>query len=260
MQGGGFDVSFTKDGNLFKTLASSYAGGEALFVNAVIANSYNNSDHIPLAFGSVYDTANSFDTPANSGHHDLSASDFNTTNGTVSWFGALAFAEYLNNIGYGGSHDWHLPYVNGTFKDGCNFAYSGQDCGYNVSTNTNEMAQLYFAELNKKSQFNTSGQSQSGYGIFGNNGIQVAGGEVGPFTNVQSSGYWSGTEYIPADGGWDFNFSDGNQDGSYKNLQFYAWAVTPGQVTAAVPEPGVMWLLGAGLLGWGGLKRRGHAG
>ena len=36
MQGAGFDVSFTKDGNLFKTLASSYAGGSAAFINAVI--------------------------------------------------------------------------------------------------------------------------------------------------------------------------------------------------------------------------------
>ncbi len=249
-----FDVSWTKDGNLFQTLASSYAGGATAFINAVIASSG----------GGIYNHPNTFDTPANSGYHNLSASDFNTTNGTVSWFGARAYVNYLNSIKYGGNFGWRLPDVRDVHAfgtpayDGCNFAYSGTDCGYNVINDTSALAQLYFGELNKKSQFNASGQPQSGYGIFGNNGIQVAGGVVGPFNNVQSSGYWSDSDYIPANGAWDFNFSDGNQDGSYKNLQFYAWAITSGQV-ATVPVPGAVWLFGTGLVGLVSLKRRNQA-
>ncbi len=251
MQGGGFDVSFTKDGNLFKTLAGSYAGGASAFVSAVIASVPN---------GKIIDTANYYDTPANSGYHTLSSSDFNTSTSTVSWFGAKAYVSYLNSISYAGSTQWSLPGVADTGTAGCNYANSGTDCGYNVNPSTDPLAQLYFAELGKKSYLNTSGVYQSGHGIFGNNGVQVAGGAVGPFANAQSSAYWSDTEYAPYPGyAWNFSTSTGSQYDYYKSNQSYAWAVSPGQV-AAVPVPGAVWLFGTGLVGWLGLKRRGHAG
>ena len=233
MQGAGFDVSFTKDGNLFQTLAASNAN----LVNqiAAVTPTYNDSYW---------------------GLQTIDPGDFNTGTGTMSWWGAKAYVNYLNNISYGGSNQWSLPGVTDTGSAGCNFAISGTDCGYNVNPSTDPLAQLYYGELNKKAYSNTSGNIQSGYGIFGNNGAQVAGGVVGPFSNVQSSAYWSGTEYAPMPGSaWYFGTSDGVQYHNDKGKQFYAWAVSPGQVTA-VPVPSAVWLFGSGLLGMRGLKRR----
>lgn len=244
MQGAGFDLSFTKDGNLFQTLANSYAGGSSAFVTAVINASG----------GKITDTPNAFDTPSNSGYHTLSSSDFNPSTGRVNWFGAKAYVNYLNRVSYGGSDQWALPTLTDTGSPGCNFANKGTDCGYNVNTSTDPLAQLYYGELAKKGYHFTNGQKRGGgWGIFTNKGVQVAGGAVGPFTNVQSDAYWVGTEYAPAPSvAWVFATSYGSQDYASKSGQYYAWAVSPGLVTAspaAVPVPGAVWLFGTGLLG-----------
>jgi hypothetical protein len=233
MQGAGFDVSFTKDGNLFKTLAASNAN----LVSQIAAV-----------------------TPT-WGAQTIDAADFNTSTGKMSWWGGKAFVNYLNNISYGGSNQWSLPGWTDTGAAGPQDGYNGADTGYNVNPSSDPLAQLYYGELNKKAYINTSGNFQSGYGIFGNNGAQVAGGAVGPFSNVQSSAYWLGTEYAPnSDTAWYFNTPLGGQGNDLnKDSQFYAWAVSPGQV-AAVPVPGAIWLMGSGLLGLVSLKRRGHAG
>ena len=128
MQGAGFDVSFTKDGNLFQTMANGYAGGAAAFINAVIAS---------VPGGKIYDTPNTLDTPANSGYHILSSSDFfSYSSGVVNWFGAQAFIGYLNSISYAGSNQWQLPTVTDTGAPGCDVGYSGTDCAWNVDTST----------------------------------------------------------------------------------------------------------------------------
>jgi len=76
------------------------------------------------------------------------------------------------------------------------------------------------------------------------------------FTNIQSSVYWSGTEFAPSpNGAWYFSTGSGYQDFDSKDYNFYAWAVRSGDV-AAVPEPGVMGLLGIGALAWAGTKAR----
>ena len=247
MQGAGFDVSFTKDGNLFQTLANGYAGGAAAFINAVIAS---------VPGGKIYDTPNAYDTPANSGYHILSSSDFNAYNsGTVSWFGGQAFIGYLNSVSYGGSSQWQLPTVTDTGTPGCDIAFSGTDCAWNVDTSTSALAQLYFGELSKITAYNASGTSQSGYGIFGDNN-ETSSGSVGPFSNVQSNSYWSGTEYAPiSKSAWHFGTWVGYQLPEQKDLHMFVWAITPGQV-AAVPLPSAVWMMGTGLLGLLGLNRR----
>ena len=76
---------------------------------------------------------------------------------------------------------------------------------------------------------------------------------------MQNSVYWSGTEYAPYPSiAWLFLTGNGHQGYDTKDNNYYAWAVRSGDV-AAVPEPGVMGLLGIGALAWAGTrhKRRG---
>ena len=240
------NITWTQDANLLGTLESTLGYSNA--INAIIA-----------ANPTINNTASPYDTPAFSGHHTVSTSDF-SLGGFATWFGAQAFVGYLNSISYGGSNQWSLPGWTDTGAPDSQDSNNGTDMGYNVNPSSDPLAQLYYGELNKTAYYNTSGNFQNGYGIFGNNGAQVAGGAVGPFSNVQSSAYWLGTEYAPEPNfAWVFDSFSGGQSISIKTSQFNAWAVSPGQVSA-VPVPGAVWLMGSGLLGLLGLKRRGHAG
>jgi hypothetical protein len=161
--------------------------------------------------------------------YSLSASDFGT-GGQVDWYAAQAYVDYLNKIDYGNSTQWALP----TTVD------SNSSIGY-PSPSSSQLAELFYSELG-----GTAG------GSIPTNSL---------FTNEQTYAYWSGTEYASIPGGaWGFYTSYGYQNSFYKNVQFYAWAVSPGQVSAAVPEPSIAWMLLTGLVGLLGLKRRGHAG
>ena len=60
-----------------------------------------------------------------------------------------------------------------TGTPGCNFAYTGTDCGYNVqtvsgSTVYSELAYMYYVNLGLKAVYDTSGALQTDWGIFGN--------------------------------------------------------------------------------------------
>lgn len=80
------EVSWTRDANLFRTLAAADAG----LVNRIIALTPTFADP---HFGTVR----------------LSATDFQPGAGWMSWWGARAFTDYLNHVGYGGSTQWSLP-------------------------------------------------------------------------------------------------------------------------------------------------------
>lgn len=206
------DVTWTKDGNLLGTLFASQGFNNV--VSAIIA-----------ASPTISNTPN-FLSPT--GSYTLSASDF-STNGQTSWFGALAYVNYLNSIQYAGSNQWYLPTVVDT------------TLGYNTTTNGaakgDELVELFYKELN-----GTAGNS------IPNNPI---------FDNEQTSDYWSGTEYVPLPYHvWYLVTGNGFQDYDTKDGMLSAWAVSPGKV-AAVPEPEsvAMLLLGLGVLG-GVLRRR----
>lgn len=159
------------------------------------------------------------------------------------WATANSWAAGLNINGITG---WRLPTVTDSGDDGCNFGYSGTDCGYNVDTSTGEMASMFYDTLGNTAYYNTSGSGpQSGWGL----------SNTGPFSNLPSSLYWSATGYAPdTTFGWIFNFNLGNQNGSNETYGVYAWAVHSGDVGAAVvPVPAALWLLGSGLLGLVGL-------
>lgn len=102
-------------------------------------------------------------------------------------------------------------------------------------TKEGEMGHLYYDELSKPQN-----------GPLGN---------TSPFTNLGPYPYWSGTEYITG-GAWVFDFSKGTQGQSTEQNNHYALAVHDGDVGAPVPIPGAVWLLGSGLIGLIGIRRR----
>jgi len=92
------------------------------------------------------------------------------------------------------------------------------------------------------------------YNTLGNNAGELT--NTGPFSHVQSSFYWSATDY-PADDNlaWYFGMQDGYQDTFDISNTKYAWAVQSGDI-GAVPVPAAVWLFGSGLLGLAGFARR----
>ena len=85
----------------------------------------------------------------------------------------------------------------------------------------------------------------------------VSSDNPGPFVNGQHDWYWSGTEYnYPgADDAWLFVMYNGSQAWIIKDFNFYAWPVRPGQVST-IPIPPAVWLLGSGLIGLIGFRRK----
>ena len=179
-------------------------------------------------------------------------------NGPMTWATANTWAanlSFYNPLTNQTIDDWRLPTTTDTGAPGCDFAYSGTDCGYNVDTASSEMAHLYFTELGNLSYYTTTG-ADSGAFAGGSNPNSTL-DNVGPFTNFQSDGYWSGTEYAPnRSDAWHFNTGYGYQGGGDKTNIFYALAVRPGDV-AAVPEAQTyaLMLAGLGLIGWRARRR-----
>jgi len=150
-------------------------------------------------------------------------------NGLMNWTTANTWAASLNVGGYTG---WRLPTA-------LNPDLTGPCSGFNCTGS--ELGHLYYTELGVTS---------------GNNITSSTSPYLALFTNVQNSVYWSGTEYAPLpSGAWFFRTDVGLQDPDVKVNNYYAWAVRSGDV-AAVPEPGVMGLLGIGALAWAGAKAR----
>jgi len=155
----------------------------------------------------------------------------------VNWAADLALT--VNGVTY---DNWRLPAtVDGPYVDG----YDGTTtAGYNITTS--EMGHLYYTELGNKGYYDTNGNYQPDYGLT----------NKGPFADLVSHWYWSGTEYANyPDAAWYFGTDGGPQDLGYKVTGYYALAVLPGQIQA-VPEPGTLFLLGTGLSGMALLRKR----
>lgn len=141
--------------------------------------------------------------------------------------------------------DWRLPNT----KNGAPlYGFDGTNTsGTNITSS--EMGHIYYTELGNKGIINTTGNYQPGYGLKNS----------GPFMNLKSNWYWTGTEYgDPSDvsffgahvynefgkgtgyNAWSFSYDEGTQLLGYmggNDVAQYAMAVRSGMVFKAVPVP-----------------------
>ncbi len=208
-------------------------------------------DGNPATTEAYYDTVLNITWLADANNSIASSFDdgYSHSDGLMTWGNANAWAA---NLAIGNYSDWRLPNIVDIADDGCNFAYTGTDCGYNVLTADNatvysEMASLFYETLGNLSYRDTLGNpEQPGWGLTNS----------GPFVNLndQVHTYWSFTEFSPFTlGAWHFSFRFGGQGASIKTANYFAWAVHDNDigspVTLATPLPAALWLFGSGLAG-----------
>lgn len=231
------NVTWMADANFFRAQAAS--------------NPSLVADVIASVGGVVLDTPNVRDSPVPyGGSYALTAADFDTATGRMTWWGAQAWTHYLNSTELGGQSDWRLPTVspiNGsTFQYGS--AFDGtRDVGYNISSPTSELGHMFHVTLDNKGFYTTSGVPQPGSGLLNS----------GPFTNLPGTYLWYDNEYpLEWSHAWTFNTQFGSQSGIiYKGDPYVAWAVRTGDI-AAVPLPAAAWLFGSGMAGLAAWARR----
>ena len=178
------------------------------------------------------------------------------------WVQATAWAASLT-VGGTTAGTWTLPTtlpVNGSTYN-YNYSWNGStDYGSNISapgsaypgSTSDEMAYLYYVDLGNKAFIDVNGKfPQSGWGLT----------NKGPFTTLESSEFWSSTQYAPQTGyAWTFDFTVGSQQFGVESGggNGDALAVHSGDIGVPTPTPipGALLLFGPGLLGLAVVGRR----
>lgn len=198
----------------------------AVVTAALVVSTSANSALIERLGGlAYYDDLADLTWLADANHAQTSGFD---ADGRMNWSDANAWAAGLTVDGVDG---WRLADTDPALS------------GYNQTGS--EMGNLYYNVLG---------------GVAGNSITTTHNANYDLFSNVQSLGYWSATEYAPnTPYAWLFVTADdggqGLQDVYGKDLSMHAWAVQSGDVSA-VPVPAAVWLFGSGLVGLIGVARR----
>lgn len=174
-------------------------------------------------FEAYYDTALNLTWLADGNQALTSGYD---ADGLMTWGQSMAWAQSLDVNGVKG---WRLPTMIDTGAPGCDWSFSGTDCGYNIDAAHSELAHMYQVTLGNLSAYSPEGVFQPDFPIK----------NTGPFKNVQIQGYWTGVSYGPDSSlAWRYgDYFEGAYQSSYsKERVLYALAVRSGDV-AAVPEP-----------------------
>jgi hypothetical protein len=170
--------------------------------------------------------------------------------GPMVWTEATRWAANVDLYGVTG---WRLPTMIDNGASGCDLSFAGgTDCGYNVQTISqdgqtvfSEMAHLYYVALGNKGYcapgVDNCDPGQPGWGLT----------NTGAFSNLQTWFYWAGVAYEPSPEheAWYFDTGYGYQSAFGQGNGFYALAVRPGDVAAAVPEPQTFALMFMGAAG-----------
>lgn len=154
--------------------------------------------------------------------------------------------EWAHTLKVGGVDGWRLPSVindpaavtlSGRSCAGP-ISYSGSLCGFNSDTSQSELAHLFYVTLGNQAIFDSTGVFQSAGGLT----------NTGPFSDLRSSWYWTGTHDSPGDFVWMFAMNSGAQfvTDPFDGIAYGAWAVHDGDV-AAVPEAETLSLAASGL-------------
>jgi len=161
------------------------------------------------------------------------------SDGWMNWDTAITWVDSLIYEGY---DDWRLPK---TVDELVVWGYDGTTtAGYNITTS--EIGYMFYENLGNSAYRATDGTyPSSGWGLV----------NYGPFENLGLL-YWSDEYSTDPTHAWHNSFINGGQGIDLKNAdRHFAWGVRDGD-SNPIPEPTTMLLLGTGLIGLAGTRRK----